>query len=91
MVAVALLVVIVLTSERDGNVSGSSSPCTVKVTADSLNVRSEPNGNSPVVETINRGSVITADRTVRDGYRQLGPNRWAALEFLETTPGSNCG
>ncbi|MDQ4104768.1 MAG: SH3 domain-containing protein [Actinomycetota bacterium] len=69
---------------------GGSGPCTVTVTADSLNVRSSPDGNAPVVQTFGKGALVSADRTIRNGFRSLGPDRWAAEEFLEPTPSSDC-
>jgi hypothetical protein len=69
---------------------GASGPCTVTVTADLLNVRTSPDNNAPVVQTYSRGAVVPADRTVRNGFRQLGPSRWAAQEYLNPMPGSDC-
>lgn len=62
----------------------------VTVTADSLNVRSRPENDASVVETFGKGAVVSADRTIRNGYRQLGPSRWAARDYLDPTPGSDC-
>jgi len=96
----AVLVAIVLvysahnsqtTTGGSGTGTGASGPCTVTVTADTLNVRSSPDNNAPVVQIYSKGEVVSADRTVRDGYRQLGPNRWAAREYLDPRPGSDCG
>jgi hypothetical protein len=86
-------------SSWDTGTSGGSStsvpsgarPCTVTVTADLLNARSSPDGNAPVVETYSRGEVMSADRTTTNGFRQLAPGRWVAQEFVEPTPGSDCG
>jgi len=74
-----------------GGTSAGTRPCTMTVTADSLNVRSSPDGNASVVQTFGKGAVVSADRTIRNGFRQLGPDRWAAQEFLDPTPGSDCG
>ena len=93
--AAALLAVLVLSSQHDGGVGpggvSTVGPCTVKVTADILNVRFSPDDDSRVMDTVTRGAKISADRTVRNGYRQLGANRWAAQRFLEPVAGSNCG
>jgi uncharacterized protein YgiM (DUF1202 family) len=96
-----VLAVLVLASQRDGGFGGGKyvgpdgvstvGPCTVKVTADTLNVRFGPDDNSRVVDTVTGGAKISADRTVRNGFRQLGANRWAAQRFLEPVAGSNCG
>jgi hypothetical protein len=74
-----------------GSTTGGTGPCTVMVTADVLNARSSPDGSAPVVETYRKGEVVSADRTTRNGFRQLAPDRWAAAEFLDPTPGSDCG
>lgn len=95
-----LLAVLVLASQRDGGVGGGGfgpggvgavGPCTVKVTADTLNVRSGPDDSRPVVDTVSGGAKISADRTIRNGFRQLGANRWAAQQYLELVAGDNCG
>lgn len=82
--------VIVLSSEHIGGVGGSR-PCTMKVTVETLDVRSGPDSREPVVETLAADAVVPADRTTRNGFRQLGPNRWAAQLYLDPVPGSNCG
>jgi hypothetical protein len=94
IVGVVLAGILLLISEHNGNsISGSTGtrPCTVTVTADLLNVRSSPDGNAPVVDTFAKGAVVSADRTTSNGFRQLGPNRWAAQEFLDPTADSDCG
>lgn len=92
--------IVLLISERDSQTTGGSSststtggarPCTVTVTADVLNARSSPDGNAPVVDTYYKGEVVSANRTTRNGFRQLAPDRWVAAEFLDPTPGSDCG
>ncbi|MGH3787895.1 MAG: SH3 domain-containing protein [Pseudonocardiaceae bacterium] len=98
---VVLVGILLLVSEHDSRTGGGSNsplsdvggsgPCTVTVTADSLNVRSTPDGDAPVVEKFGKGALLSADRTIRNGFRSLGPDRWAAEEFLDPTPGSDCG
>lgn len=92
--------VLLLVSERTSqstsggtDTSGTSGarPCTVTVTADVLNARSSPDGNAPVMDTYRKGEVVSADRTTRNGFRQLRPDRWVAQEFVEPTPDSDCG
>ncbi len=96
---VVLIGVLLLVSERTkststgtdtGAISGAR-PCTVTVTADVLNARSSPDGNAPVMDTYRKGEVVSADRITRNGFRQLKSDRWAAQEFLEPTPDSDCG
>jgi uncharacterized protein YgiM (DUF1202 family) len=79
------------TNGGGGTGTGTSGPCTVTVTADVLNVRSSPDNNALVVQTYSKGEVVSADRTVQNGFRQLGPGRWAAREYLAPRPGSDCG
>ncbi|MGH3866957.1 MAG: SH3 domain-containing protein [Pseudonocardiaceae bacterium] len=64
--------------------------CTVTVTADQLKVRSSPDNNAAVVQTFTKGEVVSADRTILNGFRQLTPGHWAAREYLNPTPGSDC-
>ncbi len=94
IVGVVLAGIFLLISEHSSDSpSGSTGtrPCTVTVTADLLNVRSSPDGNAPVVDSFAKGAVVSADRTTSNGFRQLGPNRWAAQEFLDPTADSDCG
>jgi hypothetical protein len=92
-----LVGVLLLISEHNRNNPGSTStsngagPCTVTVTADLLNVRSSPDGGAPVVDTFDKGAVVSADRVTRNGFRELGPGRWAAQDFLDPTADSDCG
>jgi hypothetical protein len=72
-------------------VSDSLSSCTVRVTVDLLDVRSDPSYTASVVDTFRIGAVVPADRTIRNGFRQLGPSRWAAREYLAPTAGTDCG
>lgn len=97
---VVLVGILLLISEHSSQSTGGGSdtsaasgarPCTVTVTADVLNARSSPDGNAPVVDTYRKGEVVSADRTTRNGFRQLRPDRWVAQEFLQPTPGSDCG
>jgi hypothetical protein len=97
--AVVLGIVLLISEHENRSTSGGGStsttggtgPCTVMVTADVLSARSSPDGDAPVVDTYRKGEVVSADRTTRNGFRQLAPDRWAAAEFLDPTPGSNCG
>ena len=85
----AVIGVIVLSSRGDG-VGGESGPCTMRVTVESLNVRSGPDSRDPVVGTLAADAVVSANLTTRNGYRELGPDRWAAQLYLEPMPGSDC-
>ena len=98
-IAVVLGILLLISEHESQSTSGGGStttaggigPCTVMVTADVLNARSRPDGDAPVVETYHQGDVVSADRTIRNGFRQLGPDQWAAADFLDPTPGSDCG
>ena len=87
--AAAVIGVIVLSTGRYGG-DGASGPCSMRVTVDNLNVRSGPDSRDPVVETLAADAVVSADPTISNGYRQLGPGRWAAQLYLEPMPGSDC-
>ncbi len=87
--ATVIIGVIVLTYGGNG-AGGASGPCTMRVTADSLNVRSGPDSRDPVVERLGADAVVSADLATRNGYRQLAPDRWAAQLYLEPMPGSDC-
>ena len=94
--AVALGIVLLVAAHNSGTTSsstaaGASRPCTVTVTADRLSVRSSPDGNASVVTTYRKGEVVSADRTVRNGFRQLQPGYWAAQAYLDPTWDSDCG
>jgi len=91
--AVVLGIVLLIAAHDSQTPLGSSGtrPCMVTVTADSLNVRSSPDSNAPVVQTYRKGAVMSAERTIRNDYRQLGPDRWAARAYLDPTAGSDCG
>ncbi len=93
LVAAVLLLISERTKSTSGgtDAGGTGGPCTVTVTADVLNARSSPDGDAPVMDTYRKGQVVSADRTTRNGFRQLSPDRWAAQEFLEPTPDSDCG
>jgi uncharacterized protein YraI len=84
-----VLIVLVLVTGQDSGANGSLS-CAMEVTANTLNVRSGPGTDNPVVDTLSAGAVVQAERTTSNGFRQLGPNRWAAQRYLDLTPGSNC-
>ncbi|MCA1708919.1 MAG: SH3 domain-containing protein [Actinobacteria bacterium] len=89
VVGAAVVGVVVLAGRHDGGIGGTQ-PCTMRVTVDSLNVRSGPDSRDPVVETLAADAVVSANLTTRNGYRQLGPDRWAAQLYLEPMPGSDC-
>jgi uncharacterized protein YgiM (DUF1202 family) len=93
LVVVGVLLLISEHSKQSSDVSstGGARSCTVTVTADVLNARSRPDGNAPVIDTYRKGEVVSANRTTQNGFRQLREDRWVAQEFVQPTPGSDCG
>ena len=93
---VAAVAVLLLISEHNNqSPSGSSGlfggqSCTVTATVDSP-LRSKADSAAPLVGTLSKGAAVLAERTVSNGYRQLGPSIWAAQEDVQPTPGSDCG
>lgn len=87
-----VLGVIVLSSPRESEANRPES-CSLQVTADTLNVRSGPGTQHPVVDVLTAEVVVEGvpAAAVEGGFRQLGPDRWAAEQYLVPMPGSNCG
>lgn len=77
-------------STADDRPAGSSADCRLTVATDELNVRSAPDAGSELLATLTRGDVVEGTRTVRDGFRELADDRWAADQFLTPLPGTNC-
>ena len=68
----------------------SAAVCRLTVSADELNVRSDPDGTSAVVQTLTRGAELPATAVVTSGFRELGDGHWAADEFLTPAAGTTC-
>lgn len=89
-VVLALLAII----DRGGlnaiTIADGSTGCQLEVTTDQLNVRSGPSPGAALVETLPRGAHVDGTRVVTDGFRQLEEGRWAADQFLNPLPGTNC-
>lgn len=64
--------------------------CEVSVTADVLEVRSDPEADAPVIDQLGEGDVVEADGAIRNGFREVGEGRWTSAQFLVETPGSDC-
>lgn len=64
--------------------------CRMSVSADVLNVRKAPDKFAPLVGKFKQGAETDATTTVQNGFRLLGPDRWAAAEFLQPLPGRGC-
>ncbi|MBK1789310.1 SH3 domain-containing protein [Prauserella cavernicola] len=97
IILVALLVGVVVVfaigsdQESSGAEGGDSDACLVTVTADVLNVRAEPGTHSEIVGKYKHDSEAEATTVVRNGFRQLGENRWAHDDFLQPVDGAKCG
>lgn len=72
-------------------VESGAGACRMTVTADVLNVRAGPSTTTEVVGKYLRDAETDALSEVRDGFRKLAENRWAAEEFLRPVDGANCG
>lgn len=89
----ALVVVLLLFSFRDGGgagASGGQGSCQFTVTADVLNVRQAPAMNAPVVGKLTGDEETGARSTVRNGFREIAADRWAAAEFLDADGMNTC-
>lgn len=91
IVAVVVVVYVLALNPPRDSVAGESVSCTMKVTADVLNVRSGPGTDNRVVGRLTEGDLVPANWTITNGFRQLGPGRWAAQRYLNQVPGCNCG
>jgi hypothetical protein len=90
LVAIAIVALAVISGRApDVGSSGSNDPqrCTVKVTADVLNVRAGPGAEFPTVDRLTRNAVVDAQRETSGGFRKLAEGRWAAEEFVKPSAG----
>lgn len=62
--------------------SGNHGGCAARVQADSLNVRSAPDGHSDVVGKYARGESVEAQSVVKSGFRKIDADHWVAQRFL---------
>ncbi|MBB5955016.1 hypothetical protein FHS29_001586 [Saccharothrix tamanrassetensis] len=69
----------------------ATAECRVTVVADILNVRAGPADTQPIVATMQRDSVVQAERRVENGFRLLADGRWVNADFVTPTSDSNCG
>lgn len=93
---VAVVLIYVFSSGNDASAGSDDDPdsskgkCEVSVSADMLNVRAEPDVDSDVVDQLEGDAEVEAGTEVRDGYRQLGEERWAADKYLEPVGDTEC-
>jgi uncharacterized protein YgiM (DUF1202 family) len=88
LVLVAVLFFVQNNKKNATQQSGASGGCQVQVTADVLNVRSGPNNNDTVVAKLDNGAIRAATSTVRNDFRELATNQWAANQFLKPVSGA---
>lgn len=88
----AAVVVLLLFSFRDGGGAGASGQgsCEFTVAADVLNVRQGPALDAPVVGKLTGDEQTGAQGTVRNGFRKIAAEKWAAEEYLEPEGGNSC-
>ncbi|MBN6036487.1 SH3 domain-containing protein [Amycolatopsis sp. 195334CR] len=79
--------------KRASEASGGGGPtgCRMTVTADVLNVRSQPADNAQIVGKFKQDAQTDAHPVVQNGFRMIAQDRWAATEFLKPMDGANCG
>ncbi len=70
---------------------GAASACRVVVTADVLHVRAGPGTEHAIVDRMRADAEADATDEVRDGFRRITGERWAADEFLRPVEGTDCG
>lgn len=86
----ALLAIIDRGSLNAITVADGNTGCQLEVMTDELNVRNGPSPGAALIETLPRGAQIDGTRVVTDGFRQLEEGRWAADQFLNPLPNTNC-
>jgi uncharacterized protein YgiM (DUF1202 family) len=75
----------------------AAAPCRVTVTADSLNLRSEPRSDAAKVGQVSKGRQLDADKVVQNGFRKVavpdnnGRTTWASNDYLVPVAGHDCG
>ncbi len=64
--------------------------CSFTVNGDAVNVRSDASAASPSVQRLERGQIVTATKTVTNGFRQMANGTWVLDGLLTPVPGSTC-
>jgi hypothetical protein len=78
------------TSSTDVRTADGSTGCQMQVTAAELRVRSGPSVTAEPEETLTQGMIVDGTTEVKDGFRRLKGDRWAANEFLVPVTGKTC-
>ncbi|MGH3433136.1 MAG: SH3 domain-containing protein [Thermocrispum sp.] len=73
-----------------GSTGGNDPGCQFTVSADVLNVRASPSTRANVVGKVTEEDTVDAEPTVRNGFRKLAEDGWAAEEFLAPVDGASC-
>lgn len=89
-VVIGVALVYILGNERRFTDSPMGASCELSVSADVLNVRSAPSTTARIVGKFQQDATVTAQATVRNGFRMLEADRWAAEEFLTPLDGADC-
>jgi hypothetical protein len=91
VIGVLVLVVVLFAVQNNKKTAAqTTSPtgCQMQVTADVLNVRATADGKAKVVGKLTTGAVTAAQKTVQNGYRELGTGRWVSNQFLKQVSGA---
>jgi hypothetical protein len=95
VIVIGLLLTLLSLIDRGGVDAVSSAvtgtTCSFTVTGDDVNVRPDATATSEPVQKLNKGTTITATKTVTNGFRQLADGRWVLDGYLTPVPGSTCG
>lgn len=93
LVGVALVYILGDAERRQDGSGGSGSGgagCTFTVSADVLNVRSSPSTRAEILGKVEQEATVEAEPTVRNGFRKLADDGWAAEEFLTPVEDASC-
>ncbi|PXY32291.1 hypothetical protein BAY60_08425 [Prauserella muralis] len=91
-VLVGVVVIYALGSDQQSSQAQGGAPdgCRVVVRADILNVRAGPGTHTEIVGKYRQNAEADATGVVRNGFRKLAENRWAAERFLRPVDGATC-
>lgn len=89
-VVMGVALVYIVGNEPRATISPDRIGCELTVNADVLNVRSAPSATAQIVAKYQQDATVTAQATVRNGFRMLEANRWAADRFLTPLDGATC-
>lgn len=90
MAFVGVALIYLYGSEQRATDAPANAGCTLTVNADVLNVRSAPSTTARIVGKFPMDATVTAQPTVRNGFRMLEADRWAADRFLTPMDDAAC-